>query len=421
MFPQKNIVGDHWGYLLLCLSAFIAASYGNCGAPLRLDFAIVGDQFIGQDNFPVGANVTYTCIAGYIRVPGSRNVIYCLSNSTWSTPETFCRKRSCGDPGEIANGDVHIDDTLFGSRVNYTCHIGYNMISRKNYRDCQADGTWSNEVPVCEVQICPPPNAITNGSFSPEKEDYVYQDVVTYQCNENKIALIGQPSIFCTSYGNWSSDAPKCVAVECSSPDVANARKLSGFAGPYYYNFAVTFECLKDFVMKGANSVKCNASSQWDPPLPTCYVPSCAPPNAITNGSFSPVKGEYAYQDVVTYQCNEAKFALIGQHSIVCTSYGNWSSDAPKCVVPSCAPPNAITNGLFRPVKGQYAYKDVVTYQCNENTSSLIGQPSIVCTSYGNWSSAAPECVGDSVADVMGNSIVILTMILMGHVISHHF
>ncbi|XP_073471886.1 C4b-binding protein alpha chain-like [Aquarana catesbeiana] len=270
MFPQKNVARDYWGFLLLCLSAFIAASYGNCGAPLRLDFAIVGDQFIGQDNFPVGANVTYTCIAGYIRIPESKNVIYCLSTSTWSTPETFCQRIDCRGPGDIENGDVHIDNTLFGSRVNYTCRIGYNMISRTNYRDCQADGTWSNVVPVCEVQICEPPYAIIDGSLSPEKEDYVYQDVVTYQCNEAKFALIGEPSIVCTSYGNWSSDAPKCVGVECSSPDVANAKKLSGFVGPYYYKFAVTFECFKDFTMKGANSVKCNASSHWDPALPTC-------------------------------------------------------------------------------------------------------------------------------------------------------
>ncbi|CAI9577666.1 unnamed protein product, partial [Staurois parvus] len=118
MFPQKNIARDHWGFLLLCFSTFIAAGYGNCGAPLRLDFAIVESQFSGQDNFSVGANVSYSCIPGYIRVPGSKNVIYCLDNSTWSTPEVFCQRRSCPYPGDTLNGDVHIDNLLFGSRVN---------------------------------------------------------------------------------------------------------------------------------------------------------------------------------------------------------------------------------------------------------------------------------------------------------------
>ncbi|XP_077337318.1 membrane cofactor protein-like isoform X1 [Lithobates pipiens] len=206
MFPQKNVARDNWGFLLLCFSAFIAASYGI----------------------------------------------------------------DCGAPGDVENGDVHIDNTVVGSRVNYTCHTGYNMISKRNYRDCQANGTWSNEVPVCEVQVCEPPYVIIDGLYRPENDEYVYQDAVKYQCKDIKFALIGQSSIFCTSYGNWSSDAPKCVAVECPSPDVKNAKKLSGFAGPYYYNFAVTFECFKDFTMKGANSVNCNASSQWDPALPTC-------------------------------------------------------------------------------------------------------------------------------------------------------
>ncbi|XP_077337324.1 membrane cofactor protein-like isoform X2 [Lithobates pipiens] len=147
MFPQKNVARDNWGFLLLCFSAFIAASYGI----------------------------------------------------------------DCGAPGDVENGDVHIDNTVVGSRVNYTCHTGYNMISKRNYRDCQANGTWSNEVPVCEVQVCEPPYVIIDGLYRPENDEYVYQDAVKYQCKDIKFALIGQSSIFCTSYGNWSSDAPKCV------------------------------------------------------------------------------------------------------------------------------------------------------------------------------------------------------------------
>lgn len=64
---------------------------------------------------------------------------------------------------------------------------------------------------VSAVEGCKPPNQITDGSFSPSKEEYAYHEVVTYQCNDRKFTLTGQPSVSCTTFGNWSSDPPKCV------------------------------------------------------------------------------------------------------------------------------------------------------------------------------------------------------------------
>ncbi|XP_072281292.1 membrane cofactor protein [Pyxicephalus adspersus] len=145
------------------------------------------------------------------------------------------------------------------------------MISRRNYRECLPDNTWSNEAPVCEIQSCIPPYPIADGSFYPNKEEYEYQNTVTYQCSSKRFALIGESSVSCTVHGNWSSKPPECVVVECSSPNVDNAVKLSGFTGPYYFNNAVRFECLPKFTMNGSGLVKCNVRSQWEPPLPTCY------------------------------------------------------------------------------------------------------------------------------------------------------
>ncbi|XP_073443386.1 membrane cofactor protein-like isoform X2 [Dendrobates tinctorius] len=261
-------MGYYWTFLLL--PAFFGSSYGNCGAPPRLDYGSLNTLYSDLDNFTLGATVDYSCQSGYITVSGKSNVITCLSDSSWSTPDEFCTRRSCGHPGDIEHGETLISDILFGSRVNYTCNLGYVMISKRNYRDCQADGTWSNEVPVCEVQSCPPPPPITDGHYEPDLEDYVYQHSVTYTCKDSTLSLIGDKSIYCTSYGNWSAEPPKCIVVDCKSPDVENAKKLSGFVGPYSLNSAVRFECESGYKMNGSPSVKCNASSEWDPPLPTC-------------------------------------------------------------------------------------------------------------------------------------------------------
>ncbi|XP_077151301.1 membrane cofactor protein-like isoform X2 [Ranitomeya variabilis] len=261
-------MGYYW--TLLLLPAFFGSSYGNCGEPPRLDYGALNTLYSDLDNFTVGATVDYTCQPGYITVQQTSNVITCLSNSSWSTPDEFCTRRSCGLPGDIQNGQTFIDDTLFGSRVNYTCDFGFAMISKRNYRDCQANGQWSNEVPVCEVQTCPPPPPIADGHYEPDMEDYSYQHAVTYKCKDATFSLIGDKSIYCTGYGNWSAEPPKCTVVVCKSPDVEHAKKLSGIAGPYTLNSAVRFECDSGYTMTGSASVTCNASSEWHPPLPTC-------------------------------------------------------------------------------------------------------------------------------------------------------
>ncbi|KAM4797316.1 membrane cofactor protein-like isoform 2-T2 [Rhinophrynus dorsalis] len=74
----------------------------------------------------------------------------------------------------------------------------------------------------------------------------------------------------CTAAGNWSSEAPQCKVVECPNPVVANAKKLSGFIGPYKLNYNVRFECDVGFVMNGSYSVTCNVNGHWDPQLPSC-------------------------------------------------------------------------------------------------------------------------------------------------------
>ncbi|XP_075052301.1 membrane cofactor protein-like isoform X8 [Mixophyes fleayi] len=283
MFPLTNPMRNHWILLLVCLFAFFAASHGNCTAPPNLLFGELGEQFIGKNDFIVNSIVNYTCRPGFTRDPAISNTITCLSDSTWSIPDEFCKRRSCGNPAEPDNGQMHGDNFLFGSRVTYTCNTGYNMESKRDYRECQADGTWSNEVPFCAIQVCPPPNAITDGSFNPDKTDYTYQDAVTYTCKSG-LSLIGEASIFCTSNGSWSADPPKCKVVSCSNPEVLNAEKLSGFSGPYTLNSAVSFRCLDGFTMIGSGHVTCNASSMWYPSLPSCNRGSGNNVGAIVGG-----------------------------------------------------------------------------------------------------------------------------------------
>ncbi|KAG8450949.1 hypothetical protein GDO86_003291 [Hymenochirus boettgeri] len=398
-----------YSYSLNCL-------VGDCGPPPRLDYAELKPEFNNQ-TFPIGQEVKYICRPGYVR-SGSNDSIVCLNDSTWSTPFVFCTRRSCPNPGDIQNGQMEAEDFLFGSRVNYTCNIGYNMISKYNYRVCLADGTWSNSLPICQTVIS------------------------------------------CTEAGNWSSVAPSCKAVNCPNPIVPNAIKTSGFTGPYLLNYAVTFKCNDGFDMFGSSTVQCNIDSNWEPSLPECigrcglppkleygqlkpeftdqgsfssgvrveydcaqgYLPVngtnntiiclnfccngssskihnfcisvqlCTRPENIKGGDFTPQKGEYKYQDSVTYSCN-SNFELVGNPTISCTASGKWSLGSPYCNAQLCTRPENIKGGDFTPQKGEYKYQDSVTYSCNSNFK-LVGNPTISCTASGKWSSGSPYCNG---------------------------
>nr|BAH58778.1 ARC1 [Xenopus tropicalis] len=469
-------------FLLIIIAALFSGTHGDCDFPPRLQDA---DLKTTQNSFTIGTVVEYVCRPGYLKIPGRNTTITCLSNSTWSTPDVFCKLRSCGNPGDTLNGEFHAEDFNFGSVVNYTCNVGYNMISKFNYRICQTDGTWSNAVPQCEAQICSPPENILNGSFNPTKDEYYYQDSVTYKCINN-LVLVGKSSMFCTEFGNWSSAVPHCKGVNCANPDVPNSKRLSGFSGPYTLNSAITFKCNDGFDIFGQSTIECNIDSQWEPSLPQClgrcgsppsllyaelkpdfvdqktfssgaevqyacligYNPIsgknstiichdatwstpdvfctsqiCPPPENNVNGSFIPQKDQYLYKERVTYQCFN-NMEIVGDPSRFCTATGKWSSVVPSCNDSSaqiCPPPENIVNGHFIPQKDQYLYKESVTYQCFNNTK-IVGDPSRFCTATGKWSSIVPSCNdGNTAGVILGNTVLMLTLIIVTQVLGKFF
>ncbi|XP_053562659.1 complement component receptor 1-like protein [Bombina bombina] len=179
-----------------------------CGPIPRLPEAELKPKYVDK-NLTENATVQYECRPGYNRIPGSNNSIICLSNFSWSTPGQFCTRRSCPSLSEIENGYFEAKDFLFGTRATYYCNKGY-MIARRNYRECTADGTWSNEDPVCEAVICPMPVSIPYRAYMPVKNKYSYQENVTYICSKDW-TLLGTSTISCGSDGNWSSEAPECI------------------------------------------------------------------------------------------------------------------------------------------------------------------------------------------------------------------
>ncbi|KAM3935359.1 complement receptor type 1-like isoform 2-T2 [Leptodactylus fuscus] len=423
-----------------------------CGSPPRLEYAQAKEGYLDRTTFPVGSKISFACRPGFIRVPSSKAVATCMDNTEWLMPDTFCARRSCGYPGDVDNGEMLAKDFLFGSRATYTCNYGYRISSRRNYRDCMADGTWSNYVPICTVISCTSPPNIKNGHYYPEKEDYDYLDSVTYTCN-GRLALIGEQSISCTGTGEWSSNPPECKDIRCPTPYVENASKLSGFTSPYSLNSAVRFQCWPQYRMIGSSTVKCNESSKWEPELPKCLgvchsLPSltnaeleeptteisflegttlklkckegfelvsgelntvtcvglvwsafnsckrktCKAPETVPHGRILHNSSSFSYEDIIAYTCNTGyKIKDISYRR--CLSNQSWSLPIPECEVETCTSPRDINDGWSEPEMEIYLFNNTVTYGCHEQYQ-LVGESSVTCHENGMWKNKIPECKG---------------------------
>ncbi|PKK30456.1 complement component 1, r subcomponent [Columba livia] len=113
-----------------------------------------------------------------------------------------------------------------------SCKTGYNLMEGNRKLPsftavCQADGTWHQSMPRCEIVNCGNPTDLTNGAFSyvnkPANNSYL--SVITYQCNEPYYHIVtgtGGDRFTCSSEGTWVDGdgqvkIPACLPV-CGKP-----------------------------------------------------------------------------------------------------------------------------------------------------------------------------------------------------------
>ncbi|XP_040279980.1 sushi, von Willebrand factor type A, EGF and pentraxin domain-containing protein 1-like isoform X2 [Bufo bufo] len=362
-----------------------------CGPLPRLEYGVPKDEYLERTIFTKNTKVLYVCRPGYIRIPYARAVATCLPNLTWSLPTKFCQLKSCGNPGDVDNGEMQAENFVFGSRVTYSCNRGYKMISKRNYRDCLADGIWSNDIPECAVQSCPPPPDTANGHYYPEREEYTYLDSVKYVCSGN-LALIGQHSISCTEEGQWSSQAPECRGTCRSVPRYQYAELVEPTAEIIFLEGTILkYRCKEGYepIPGAVNTVTC-LGLRWSPSPEFCKPITCVEPENVPHGRIT--SGNFVYGSRITYACDTG-YKIKNINNRNCLSDQSWSLPIPECEVQTCAIPENVKNGWYSPVIEKYVYNEAVTYNCHEGFQ-LLGQALITCRSDGRWNNNTPECRG---------------------------
>uniref|UniRef100_A0A8C1JXS3 Sushi, von Willebrand factor type A, EGF and pentraxin domain-containing protein 1 n=1 Tax=Cyprinus carpio TaxID=7962 RepID=A0A8C1JXS3_CYPCA len=392
--------------------------------------------YVSGNNYSFGAVIAYSCDKGYF-IRGEKRRI-CKANGEWGGVLPTCQPISCPSPPRLANGFIQVNTIL---RVTYACNDGFRLTGKPD-RICMANKQWSNNSPpVCVLLTCPTPPDIKNGRY--HGSTFEVGSKVEFVCNEG-YELIGDSVWTCLKFGNWDkSITPRCSPVQCPEPPLEeNHLVLRGldsdsgivelsceegyvlhgartlrctpsqewndsfpvckqvFCGPppevafgdpsdalSYFGSVVTYSCMDGFTLRKESSVRCQADGNWSKPYPECIPVECPHPEDILNGIVD-VQG-LMYLSTAVYSC-KAGYDLAGNSTVLCGQSGQWIGGVPICHPVKCAAPKEIPNGSVRYFKLQFSQS--VTYSCHRGYR-LQGPEMLTCLENGQWHQEAPTCV----------------------------
>ncbi|XP_053177938.1 coagulation factor XIII B chain-like isoform X7 [Scomber japonicus] len=290
-----------------------------------------------ESSYALGKQVRVGCNVGF---SGFFKLI-CLETG-WKTVGSKCQAKSCGHPGDAQFADFQLekgDDFVFGSEVVYTCHKGYQMVSRINYRRCLSEG-WDGVVPVCEAQQCPVIRVENNVQVIGDLEEGNYGNVIRFSCKIRNQILEGPSEIYCDENGQWSGTAPICKEVTCAPLKIDNGN-VPNEKPVYKEHEILEFECNYKYIRSDGRPSKCTkhgTTSVWSP-TPSCDEIKCKV-NPLEGTRFDPpYKNLFSPGETVRVTCDDRYWVSTRQEvSAVstCQENGEWTF-RPICQEVTCS------------------------------------------------------------------------------------
>ncbi|KAM7409271.1 hypothetical protein PAMA_000968 [Pampus argenteus] len=345
-----------------------------------------------EASYASGTQVRVNCHVGY---SGFFKLI-CVGVN-WQTRGKPCEPKSCGHPGDAQFADFHLekgDDFVFGSQVVFTCHKGYQMISRINYRRCMAEG-WDGIVPTCEAKYCSVIQVDDNIQVIGDPETANYGNVIRFSCKSNSEILNGSPEIYCDENGKWSGKVPKCEEVKCAVPVIENGRVLENIQ-EYKEDEVLHFECNQLYRRSEdipSKCIKVGMKAEWSP-TPVCEPIKCKLElPALAGTSYDPAfRNTFTPGETVRVTCGEKYWISTPQDTSAvstCQANGQWTI-RPICLEITCR--NQRDRNVYR---WSISYWQRITlgynatYTCEDGYRSTGGATHVTCTRDG-WSPDPP-------------------------------
>ncbi|XP_058494551.1 complement factor H like 4 [Solea solea] len=342
--------------------------------------------------YPGGKQVSVSCNVGY----SGFFKLLCVEGK-WQSRGTRCQPKSCGHPGDTAFADFNLEigeDFVFGSKVVYKCHTGYQMVSRTNHRHCMAGG-WDGVVPICEAQQCSVIHVDDNVQVTGDLEEATFGNVVRFSCKNRNEVLIGSQEIYCNEHGEWSDDKPKCEELKCFVPVIQNGF-VKGDVTVYKEQEVLRYQCNPDYKIAVIGHTKCikqGLRAQWSP-TPACELITCKLSMLTLRGtSYEPAKSVFSRRERVRVTCDEDYWIPRHQQTTVeatCKDNGEWTI-YPVCQVFTCTVQDSLER-YWRYSRAPKKIGDSLSYTCKDGYKSTDGNNWATCTRAG-WR-PDPQCQG---------------------------
>ncbi|PWA28849.1 hypothetical protein CCH79_00012875 [Gambusia affinis] len=392
-FPGFQLVGqDH----LTCEETGWSSSVpvcvpSDCGLPPHIDFGdyvrVTESDTAPKDTIsasPLDLNFLHGTLIEYRCHQGydiSRHTrLVCQEDGGWNGTAPSCVPTECELPSNPQHGSINVTYAPVGSVVSYSCEEGYELVGEP-VRQCVSGRHWTGDEPACRPVSCGDPGVIANGLT--HGRDFVYPEVLHFECHSGFV-LKGTDTIACQADGNWNGQTPRCEPVSCGPPTVPNDLTVQG--KEYTYNKEIELRCQPGFILQGTSKSVCQADGTWSHAYLSCIPAHCGRPSPIPHGHV--LGSETGFNSKLTYECDEG-YKLIGDPTVVCQSDGLWDKSPPRCDIISCDPPEDISHGF---VNGSgFNYNNVVEYVCFEGYE-VVGDPILRCSAQGLWVGSVPQC-----------------------------
>ncbi|KFV91616.1 Complement receptor type 2, partial [Eurypyga helias] len=223
-----------------------------------------------KNGYTAGTRLRLACDSGYVL--RGQDSTECQADMTWAPPLPVCDK-VCGPPPQITNGQhsgLGQDQFPYGTRVTYSCTEGLSLIGDDSIYCTSDDGVnlvWSGSAPECRVVRCPKP-AVERGRMIPQRFTFPYGVAVQFSCDEGFV-LHGDAESRCLADGTWHPPLPTCRPVQCPQPSAQDDLVIHSFRTWYEVNDTLFFNCKSDGRRTLNSETTCSANGTWIPP-PTC-------------------------------------------------------------------------------------------------------------------------------------------------------
>ncbi|XP_076734588.1 membrane cofactor protein-like isoform X3 [Maylandia zebra] len=379
--------------LLLSSLGFLAitAQAQNCPRPPKGENMDLKGNDILLTSFPDGTTVTFACNIGYESAGGSPRIT-CTAGS-WSPLGLKCQRKNCFSVENVQDGQIEYrPGTEFGDKAVLICNIGYMPVGGGELT-CGSQG-WTGRLPVCEAQNCPRPPKGENMDLKGNDillTSFPDGTTVTFACNTGYKSAGGSPRITCTA-GSWSPLGLKCQRKNCFSVEDVQDGQIEYRPGTEFGDKAVLI-CNIGYMPVGGGELTCG-SQGWMGRLPVCEVTQCESPPVVQDGSFSPNKDLYEYNNVIYYTCKK-DYTVVGSRQSYCSDDGTFKPEPPKCIKVECEDPEISFGQLSSGARPPYGYLSTVTLQCNAGYT-MTGSATVTCELNGQWSPGLPQCIRKS-------------------------